>query len=160
MRQVILMRHGKAADHWEDWARPLSTKGKEEVKTVTSRLLNDKTVWPQYVICSEAERTQQTFKIFSDIYAHPQLKAVYVQTLYHGNIRKVLQTIGEVPDEVENLLVIGHNPVLSELACLLSQDQVALSTANAVVLLAQEEKKGWAHIDSDSWKLKTFLTPD
>lgn len=160
MKKLILLRHGKAADHWEDFARPLSTKGKEEVRGVATKLLSFTKWCPQGVICSEAERAKQTFEIFTSVFSRVSLKTKFVERLYHGNLEDLRNMISETEDAIQTLLIVGHNPVLSEFASLCSDESVPLGTANAAVLSAKDESLTWKGLQLHAWALETVLKPD
>lgn len=160
MKKIILLRHGKAADHWGDFERPLSTKGREEVRSVSSKLLDYGDALPQCVICSEALRTKQTLEVFSEVYAKNSFDTEYVQTLYHGDLSDVLASISKTRDSVDNLMIVGHNPILSELASQLSRKHTSLSTANAAILTCTSSNQSWNDIVSKEWKLERVCLPN
>jgi len=159
MKKIILLRHGKAADYWSDFERPLSTKGREEVRNVSSQLLDFSSALPQCVICSEATRTKQTLEIFSEVCGKGVFETVYVPTLYHGTLNDVLSSIAKTKDGVDNLMIVGHNPILSELTSRLSQQHAALGTANAAILTQLDSVQNWNDIVSKEWKLETICQP-
>lgn len=156
MKKLILMRHGNADLHFNDWERPLTTKGQDEVRDVSSQILKHKDWLPSLVICSEAVRAKQSFQIFSNAYS--DFKTVYVKTLYHGSMKDVVASIEQTEDSISNVMIIGHNPVLTELACKLSDDHVRLSTANAAMLSAKDEMS-WGEMIWKTWNLERVLEP-
>lgn len=157
MKKIILLRHGNAADYWSDFERPLSTKGKEEVRRVSSQILDHANPIPQCVICSEATRTKETLEIFTEMCPGESFETVYVPTLYHGTFGDVLKCISQTQNAIETLMLVGHNPVLSELASTLSQTYTQLETANAAILTGMTQN--WKHITSQEWKLETVYKP-
>lgn len=111
-RTLILLRHAKsdyppgAADH----ERPLAPRGIREAGLAGDWLRANAPV-PDAVLCSTATRTRQT-------YARTELTAPvrYVDDLYDAAPGTVIATINTVGDEVDTLLVIGHEPAMSAVA--------------------------------------------
>ena len=156
MKKIILMRHGEAETNKKDWDRCLSQTGKEEVSSVASQIIKYKNFSPQYVICSEAQRTKETFEVFSSFHSVPPECCMFVESLYYGKISDVLNDMLKTPSEIENLMIIGHNPLITELASKLSGKPLRLGTSDAVLL---ESEVDWANILSNPWTCKTLISP-
>ena len=65
MRQLILLRHAKAAvdsDTGEDFDRPLAARGREDAPVVAQALV-DAGADPQVVLVSDAKRTRETWAL-------------------------------------------------------------------------------------------------
>lgn len=111
-RTLVLLRHAKsdyppdAADH----DRPLATRGIREAGLAGDWLRAQFRDIDQ-VLCSTATRTRQTFQ-------QTALSAPvrYVDRLYESTPGTVLDEINSVPEDVATLLLIGHEPTMSQLA--------------------------------------------
>ena len=63
----------------------------------------------------------------------------YEQSLYEGGRTEVFDLLRNVPDTVHTVLIVGHNPTVSEVSLLLIPDdqwdgqQIALRTAGLAV---------------------------
>ncbi len=71
----------------------------------------------QHVLCSSSTRTVQTYEALG--LRTPDGDPVpveYMEALYLGSPDLIRQRIGEIPDEVTGLLVIGHSPGIPTLA--------------------------------------------
>ena len=150
------MRHGDATAHWKDWDRSLSEKGKNDVTFVCSEIFKYADFLPKFVICSEALRTKETFEIFSSLHPIPKDRCVFVDSLYYGKFFDVLKEISKVPSEIQSLMLIGHNPLITELAETLSKKSLRMGTSNALLL---EADVNWVDITSTTWNYKQLLTP-
>ncbi len=112
----------------KDILRPLNKRGQKNVPRMGERL-KEAQIIPQLILSSPAERARQTAQgvakkvdYFQDI--------VYYDSFYMGEPDDYLKKLVKVPDTVERVLVIGHNPGLEGLMQILSQKVEALPTAS------------------------------
>ena len=128
-RKLILMRHAKAdyplgvSDH----ERPLASRGHREAPAAGAWLVENNLV-PDYILCSDALRARSTCAwVLSEL--GEKGPTPYVDSrIYGAGVAKLCSIINEVPDTVSTLLVIGHQPVLQDLALRLASvdsDEVA-----------------------------------
>src|SRR6185437_3599368 len=70
---------------------------------------------PESILASPALRARETAAIAA---AHlERLQALHLEAgVYPGSPEALLQLVGTVPEQIETLLLVGHNPGLSELA--------------------------------------------
>ncbi len=111
--KLFLMRHAHAeagSIQTEDIDRNLSDTGIEEAKNAAIYL---KDAGIDKIIISFAKRTIQTANILQE-QIHVANEQI-VKTLYDGNIDTVRDLIGSQEEE-QNILVIGHNPLIYNLA--------------------------------------------
>ncbi|WP_066092052.1 SixA phosphatase family protein [Xanthomonas massiliensis] len=118
MRELILLRHAHAepADVGQaDLDRPLSPHGAAEAEAA-GRWLQAQRLVPDRVLCSPARRTRETMEaVLATIgYVEQRLE----ERIYDASAG-VLALLAEEHEDVERLLVIGHNPGLERLAALL-----------------------------------------
>jgi len=117
MRTLTLMRHAKSS--WDDAAlrdhdRPLNARGQKAAKTMAKRL-HDGGYVPDLVIVSSAERTRETAAALQKVYEG----ALALQTeplLYEAAPGTYADVIRQVGDDVEALMLIGHNPTIEWMA--------------------------------------------
>lgn len=115
MRQLILMRHGKAesTSGQGDHARPLSRRGRAEAAEAGRRLAA--IARPELALMSDSLRTRQTFDSCATT-LDPTPPRRIASALYGATPDAILREIGTVADAVSCLLVIGHNPGIGDLA--------------------------------------------
>ncbi|TQK43657.1 phosphohistidine phosphatase [Streptomyces sp. SLBN-118] len=114
-RRIVLLRHAKA--DWpqvSDHDRPLAERGRQEA-AVAGRKLADTGIAFDLALCSTASRTRETWKLAVHELPH-RPKTVYEERLYDASLGELLALLNETPDEVSELLVIGHNPGMHALA--------------------------------------------
>lgn len=124
MRTLILMRHAKteANNAMGDKARELTPRGQQEAAVAGLAM---KPLGVSHVLCSTAVRTRQTLTWLG--LRTPEggdVPVEYMDVLYYGSTDDLLQRIGEIDDEVNTLLVIGHAPTIPGLSSQLASASV------------------------------------
>ncbi|MGW4033558.1 SixA phosphatase family protein [Streptomyces sp. NPDC004838] len=118
-RRIVLLRHAKA--DWpqvSDHDRPLAERGRKDAP-VAGRRLADTGITFDLALCSTAARTRETWKLaVHELPDRP--RTVYEERLYDASLGELIAVVNEVPDEVNNVLLIGHNPGMHALADALS----------------------------------------
>jgi phosphohistidine phosphatase len=135
-RTLIILRHSKAAnpDGVIDEQRPLSARGERDA-AATGGWLVDHGYQPDLVLCSPARRTKQTWHgVAGALTKAPEVS--YVERLYAAGVPDLLRAVHDVSDEMQVVLLIGHNPALSQLSALLDPsraDEDGLSTSGMAI---------------------------
>lgn len=167
LRRLILLRHAKADYPWgvADHDRPLASRGDREAPAA-GRWLVEHGLIPDYIICSDALRTRSTCAwVLSEL--GEQAPTPYIDSrIYRASVSGLCSVINETPDTVSTLLVIGHQPVLQELALRLASvdsDQEAVyelamnyPTLGMTVL---ETAHPYSHLDARDAKVTHFSVP-
>ncbi len=123
MRQLILMRHAKtepAVVGQSDFSRELTDRGRLDAPLVAVQLA-EAGATPALALISDAVRTRQTWDLVQPNFEACRVR--FLSTLYLAEaeviIREAMQS-GE-----DHILIIGHNPGLHELACVMAQGESA-----------------------------------
>jgi phosphohistidine phosphatase len=164
VKQLFLLRHAKSC--WEDpdladHDRPLAPRGRRAAKLIADHLRRER-VAPALVLCSSARRTRETLERIA-----PALGAgVSVQIereLYAASQQRLLERVRAVEDDIESLLMIGHNPGLEQLVLRLAgsgQKVAALARKYPTGALATLEFSGrWRELDEGVAELTSFVKP-
>ena len=118
-RKIVLLRHAKA--EWSqsaDHERPLAERGRTDAP-IAGRKLADSGIAFDLALCSTATRTRETWKLAVHEFPH-RPRTTYEERLYEASLGELIALLNEVPDDVHNILVIGHNPVMHGAADALS----------------------------------------
>ncbi|MDY7086184.1 MAG: histidine phosphatase family protein [Actinomycetota bacterium] len=128
VRTLVLLRHAKAETPGEglDFDRTLTPRGENDADAAGAWLADER-LHPDLVLCSSAARTRQTWQGVSIALAQARQgggvpEVHYEQSLYHGGPTEVFDLLRKVPDQVRTVLVVGHNPTVSEVSMLLLPD--------------------------------------
>jgi len=157
-RTLLLLRHAKSS--WDDPSladhdRPLAPRGRRAAERI-GELLRDQGIEISLVLCSSARRARETLEL-----AQPPGEVQIEQELYGASARQLLDRIRRVPDEVESLMLIGHNPAVEELALGLAADRSELEGAKfptgALVTFSVNEP--WQGLAPGEATLTGFVKP-
>ncbi|MEU1352191.1 SixA phosphatase family protein [Streptomyces sp. NPDC005775] len=165
-RRIVLLRHAKA--EWSqdsDHERPLAERGRKDAP-VAGRKLADSGIVFDLALCSTAVRTRETWKLA--VHEMPERpRTVYEERLYEASLGELIALINETPDEVRDLLVIGHNPGMHAVADALSGaaegDALARMTNGGfpTAAFAVVELPGaWKSVEHGVGKLTEYWTPN
>ncbi len=114
---LLLLRHGPAEpkSDWkgEDADRPLSPEGRLQVKDVAASLAR-LTVTPDLILTSPYVRARETAQIVADHFAMADRLAAD-ERLAPGFGAKQLGKVLRAHDDCKTLVLVGHEPDLSEL---------------------------------------------
>jgi phosphohistidine phosphatase len=120
VKRLYLLRHAKSA--WDDPAlrdrdRPLAPRGRKATKRV-AHWAKKHGVRPQLVVCSSAVRARQTLEGVLPGLGEPTVRVEV--SLYAAVADTLLARVRALPEEVDDAMLVGHNPGLMELLLLLA----------------------------------------
>ncbi len=123
MKTLYLMRHAKS--DWsegktKDHSRGLTARGKKAARRMGHYMKAERLV-PDLVLSSTAKRARLTAEGVVEALGE-DIPARYDRVLYFTSPDLILDEIREVGDNVETLLVIGHNPDTQAVAVHLAAD--------------------------------------
>ncbi|MCS7189052.1 MAG: histidine phosphatase family protein [Bacteroidia bacterium] len=134
MRLILLMRHGKS--DWDfagvsDFNRPLSEKGIQDVLRQGQALL--KTGYrPDRILSSPAIRAWHTAHLMAQVTSLPHEAVQAEAGFYREEVDAIYHALQSLPQSVSTVLLVGHNPLWSELASKWAQSSFELSTSEIV----------------------------
>ena len=165
MHTLYLLRHAKSS--WDDPTlpdreRPLTPRGRRDAKRIAKHLAR-RTMEPELVLCSSAERTRATLEL-----VRPALGTVPTVRLeaglYAASAGELLERLRAVPESVASVMLIGHNPGLQDLALVLTSAgaererlQAKFPTAALAVLTLGETS--WSELSQSDAVLAEYLVP-
>ena len=120
MKSVMLLRHGKSdwdASFGSDAERPLAKRGIAAARTM-GRFLTEADHQPDLVVTSPAVRAATTAQLAHE--AGEWRCPVEVDSrLYGASAPGVLETMSELPADVDRVLLVGHQPTWGNLVPLM-----------------------------------------
>jgi phosphohistidine phosphatase len=163
MHTLYLLRHAKSS--WDDPARddhdrPLAPRG-VRAATRMAEHLREAGVAPDLVLCSSAARARQTLELVAPALEHADVQ--FEERLYAATAGQLLERLHALPEAVESVAVVGHNPGLQELAldlagrgAKLSQLAAKLPTGALAVLRTD---RAWATLGQADAELVDLVLP-
>lgn len=118
MKRLTLVRHAKSSwddSNLEDRDRPLSERGERDAPYMGGRLRARK-ARPSLIVSSPATRALQTARIIAAELGYPAEFLQIEHALYLAGVSELRHVIGAQDERCADLMVVGHNPGLTELA--------------------------------------------
>jgi phosphohistidine phosphatase len=158
MKRLIILRHGKSdwnAGAASDHARPLNRRGTGAAVTM-GRVLTRLGEAPDLIFTSSAVRARETALLASDAGGW-DCETVEVDDLYGTSAGEALAVAAAAPDEIERLMLVGHQPAWGYLVRALTGAEVSMKTATvAGVDMAMGR---WVHAPRATGTLAYLLQP-
>lgn len=130
----------------KDIERPLNKRGEKDASKV-GKLLAEQELVPQLILCSSATRARKTAEIVIAKCGYAG-EVMYLDSFYLAEPSVYLDVLRVLPDNLERVLVVGHNPGLEAVLQMLSGRVESLPTASvAYISLAIDH---WSQVDEDS----------
>ena len=167
MKTIYVLRHAKSS--WADGSlpdhdRPLNERGRAAAPRVGAHMQGAGYL-PDLVLCSTATRTRRTLDaVLSELEVAPAIE--FQEELYLAAPSEMLDLVRSVPDTVESILLVGHNPGTGMLAAALSGDgppenvhlmRAKFPTAGLAIIELSVDR--WKDVESGCGTLKEFVRP-
>lgn len=146
MKTLTLVRHAKSS--WKDTTvadhdRPLNKRGERDAPFMARRI-DVAGIRPSLILSSTAVRAWTTAKIIARHLGYPQEFLQREKDLYLASLYGLLDVVAAQDDAFNSLMIVGHNPGLTDFADFLSPGLTDnLPTAGVVAV----------GIDRDDWSL-------
>ncbi len=155
MIRLYLLRHAKSS--WSDpslhdFDRPLNKRGRKDAPKI-ARAMQARGYHPDRILCSTAQRTKETLAgILPGLAGDISLSLL--DALYEGNMPDYLLLLHQHARESRNLMLVGHNSGLQDVAVRLA------GRGDAALLTSLEEKYPTGalavlNFDTDTWDMVT-----
>lgn len=116
-KTLFLLRHGKAGfDSLDgtDKTRSLTSYGINQAENLAEQL-KEKNIQIDLAKISSAKRTKGTWEAFSRKYPCEKTDFIFEDELYLASEETLLNQIQNTNNEIDNLLILAHNPGLTDL---------------------------------------------
>lgn len=116
-KTIVLVRHAKSSwadDQLEDFERPLNERGLKDAPSMGQRL-HQKEIAPDLIMSSPAFRAISTARRMARELAY-DLRGIQCNTkIYEANVSALIEIIRNLPDDLNTVMLVGHNPGIHEL---------------------------------------------
>ncbi len=160
MKTLYVVRHAKSSWKFpdlDDIDRPLSKRGKRNAPEMGLRLAK-RGIRPGLLISSPAKRAFSTAKKIAAVIEYPKSKIKIESSLYHGMEKDILDVIRHLPDDIDELMIFGHNPGLTDFVNTLSGAHIYNVPTCGIAAIAFETDH-WKDIGKIPGKLVFFDYP-
>jgi phosphohistidine phosphatase len=148
VKRLTLMRHANA--QWKDpqisdFDRPLNRRGISEAEAMSRRLVELNLI-PTVLLTSSARRAQQTADIVARELGVAARNTRSEESLYLAAAADILRVIQTTGPRIPHLMIVGHNPGITEVANLLAPALNIESLATAAVCTLTFDSRTWADV--------------
>lgn len=160
MKQVLLLRHAKSS--WEipqlkDYDRPLAKRGERDAP-IMGKFLKKAGYLPGKIISSPAKRAKETTNLVIEAADLEEDVITWNNDLYYGNTSDYFSAIKQAPDNIERIMLVGHNPNMEEVASrLIGEGNIRVPTA--ALLCFEQPANKWEQIKPGLAQLKWMMIP-
>lgn len=153
---LVVLRHAKSGypPGVDDVDRPLADRGRRDAPAA-GRWLRANAPAIDLTVCSPATRTRQTWQLVA-----PELGGAPVfrvdDRIYTASVDDLLDVVHDLPEDAGVVLLIGHDPGVSDLVRLLTGDTFAFKTSSVALLRGSDR---WAAFGADRAELALSETP-
>jgi phosphohistidine phosphatase len=164
MKRLHLLRHAKSS--WDDAGlddheRQLAPRGRRAAKQL-ARWIGEHDVRPELVLCSTAVRAKQTFSRLRDALGEPEV--AYLDGLYQASGEALLARVRALPDSLDHVMLVGHNPGFAELALALAAEseerrQIAAKLPTGALVSFELDVEAWGSVGEGSGTIAALVLP-
>jgi phosphohistidine phosphatase len=146
MKTLTLVRHAKSS--WQDSnlgdrKRPLNKRGEVDAPEMAQRIVAAG-IRPSLIISSPAVRAWMTAKLIAEAIGYPLEFLQREDALYLASLNRLLDVVAAQEPGFNNMILVGHNPGLTDFANYLSPGLTNNLPTSGVVSV---------EFDSDEWLL-------
>ncbi|HAA11815.1 MAG TPA: phosphohistidine phosphatase [Cytophagales bacterium] len=160
-KQLWLIRHAEAEEsgfQTRDFDRKLTQRGIQAATRLGGHLHG---IFPecQRIISSPAHRCQATAVILAGQYNYDLSGVVLEKEIYEASLRTFLSLINQIPDTINKVMMVGHNPTVTYLTEYLTQDYAGGFSPATAALLTQETDT-WQTWSQGTATLQAMVRPE
>lgn len=147
MKTLLLVRHSEAEDGFgkQDYDRQLTTRGIQKVSELVLKI-KEQQFSPQLMITSSAARTYQTTKLIAEGIGYEVDKIASRQRIYNTSLDTLWYTVVDLPNEVDTVVLVNHNPAISFLIGLLVAPKQHISMQPCGAYCLQFQLNDWSEL--------------
>jgi len=156
-KTLFLLRHAKAITGEllaPDQDRPLTERGLKEVNKLGGKL-HKKDIHLDLIITSPAVRAITTAQIIANSLDMKRTNFLIDPLVYGAEIAALLKLISGISKRYDDVMIVGHNPSLTDLASHLAGESIALSTCS--LMKASFDFKDWSKVLTEKSSKFSFL---
>lgn len=168
MKTLSILRHAKSSwdqPNTDDFDRPLNDRGRKAARRIGRELKNRKMRF-DLCLASPAARVRETLDGVSEAYGEFPFPVRFEPQIYLADTAALLEMVCGVSNQVETLLLVGHNPGLERLVGNITHDdkhglreRVEHKFPTAALAVIDLPVTSWAKVQAASGKLVDLILP-
>jgi len=160
-RTLTLIRHATAS--WgeagtSDFDRPLTTQGLHDATTMGEHLASCQPKL-DLLVASPAQRAKETAQAMAKGFNITEQEIYWKEEIYDASLSQLLALISGLDNQHQTVILVGHNPALSDLCNHLSNDQKIAGLPTCGVWQMSFDTTSWQQISPNSGHVVRFEQP-
>ena len=159
VKNLFLVRHAEAIKSGpgeKDFDRELTANGVHEASKI-GRKLFEKGIKIDMLVSSNAIRSASTAQLIAEQIKFNTSQILFEKDVYEASVRSLLNLINETEDRIQQLMIVGHNPVMSYLTEYLTGGQIDGFPAGGVAAI--ELSGSWKEVTGSGGRMIFFEMP-
>jgi phosphohistidine phosphatase len=168
MKTLTVLRHAKSSwdqPNTDDFNRPLNDRGWKAARRIGKELEHRKMRF-DLCLASTAARVRETLDGVAETYGEFAFPVKFEQQIYLASAATLMELIRGVGDQVDALMLVGHNPGLEQLVGMLTHDdedglreRAEHKFPTAALAVIELPANRWTEIEAGSGKLVELFLP-
>ena len=154
MKRLILLRHAKSerdSPSGRDFDRSLNNRGRADAKRMGEEIRSLGLNF-DLVLASPAQRVVETVEGVGGLSQKSD------ERIYDASTGQLLDIVRSVDDQVDSLMLVGHNPGFERLAATLTNNEVD-DVPTAALVEIEHPVDHWRDVGPGSGRLVRFIKP-
>lgn len=170
MKKLSMLRHAKSG--WDDpvardFDRPLNPRGRSGAEAIGNYARREGLLDIDYIIASPAVRVTETLDLFLPAAGLDDIEPHWDRRIYLASSASLFDCLRDLPDDVQHVLMSGHNPGMEDLILELVpddgssplRDQIEEKYPTAALAMLELAIDSWADADVRTAALTHFKRP-
>lgn len=158
MKQIFFLRHAKSS--WDDpsladFDRPLNRCGLEAAAFI-GELMAERGIRPEMIVTSPAKRALETALLVKES-SGINSRLLVDENIYEASPITLRNAASRLPDDISNVLLVGHNPGLEGIIRYLTGELEPMPTAALASITLSITS--WQMVDAGTGSLDFVLRP-
>ena len=160
-RLLYLMRHAQSAEkqnNQTDFERELTASGMRQ-SVLIGNFIAQKNFPVEILYCSPAVRAKATANFVGEACKLDPDRIHAIDELYDASTRTLFNFIAQLGDELQHVMLVGHNPAVTYLAEHLTKEEISeIVPAGMVIIKFRFES--WKELSEGSGELLSHIGSD
>jgi len=161
MKTIYFNRHAKSDwsnEGLKDFDRPLNQRGLRDAPVMGKRLV-DRKEHIEVFMSSPANRAISTARLMAESVGFDLAKITLVDRLYLPSVQDFLQSIAELDEDYESIILFAHNPGITDVVEYLTNESIGNIPTCGIAKIEFPLATSWQEISRGTGNLVFFDYP-
>lgn len=161
MKRITFIRHAKSS--WDnptlkDFNRPLNDRGVNDAPLMAKEFVK-RNIPFDLIISSPSKRTTQTLELMCPHLQYELPDVLWERAFYHADPKTILMMIKPLPERIEHICIVGHNPGITEIVNILQKQKYIDNVPTCGIVSLIYHGKTWNDLRAETCDLDIMLYP-